>query len=197
MLSVIQKLRSLNGIDENEFDTVALTEKLYGKTIDGIEACYEEAVYYGGTVLRNAGIMADLLEEYLQTHATLCLVPNDFNTSDAELNKLISSSIELYNSGKKDAATEKIWDAFERLKTFYTDLDKKKSVEKLVDTASEGNESIRQMLDEEFHKLTTIGNSFRIRHHETDKADITSAVHYEFFYKRCIALISSIIHYLE
>lgn len=46
------------------------------------------------------------------------------------------------------------------------------------------------MFDIEFKVLTEIGNSYRIRHHEKNKIDILNDIHYEYFYKRCLSLIS-------
>lgn len=46
------------------------------------------------------------------------------------------------------------------------------------------------MFDNEFKVLTDTGNSYRIRHHEINKIDISKELHYKYFYKRCLALIS-------
>lgn len=53
------------------------------------------------------------------------------------------------------------------------------------------------MFDNEFLALTKIGNNFRIRHHEMNKVDITDNRQYEYFYKRCFALVSVAIQYLR
>ena len=53
------------------------------------------------------------------------------------------------------------------------------------------------MYNEEFKALRNIGNNFRIRHHETTKVDITDDRQYDYFYKRCLALISTAVQYLE
>ena len=76
-------------------------------------------------------------------------------------------------------------------------LDKKKSVEKIIDDISYGNEHIKNMFDIEFKALTDIGNSYRIRHHEINKIDISEDLHYKYFYKRCFVLISAIIENLQ
>ena len=46
-------------------------------------------------------------------------------------------------------------------------------------------------------KHDCFGNGFRIRHHETTKIDIIDNRQYDYFYKRCLALISVAILYLE
>lgn len=52
------------------------------------------------------------------------------------------------------------------------------------------------MFEKEFYELTTIGNNFRIRHHETTKIDIEDDEHYDYFYKRCLSLITVASQYL-
>lgn len=112
--------------------------------------------------------------------------------------ELIRNADELYSTGNYSYAVEKIWDAFERIKTYYyPQLDKKKSADKIIDELSEGNNDVRCMFTSEFKSLTDIGNSYRIRHHETNKIDIRRDLHYKYFYKRCLALISVIIEILQ
>lgn len=53
------------------------------------------------------------------------------------------------------------------------------------------------MFDNEFKALTYIGSSYRIRHHEIDKIDISKELDYKYFYKRCLALISVILENLQ
>ena len=91
------------------------------------------------------------------------------NINEAGLEELIRTSEDLYNEGEYSYAVEKIWDAFERIKTYYPTLDKKKSAEKIINDISYGNEHIKKMFDNEFKILTNTGNSYRIRHHEINK----------------------------
>ena len=62
---------------------------------------------------------------------------------------------------------------------------------------SGSNADFKTMFETEFKALTNIGNSFRIRHHEKNKIDITDDRQYDYFYKRCLALISVAILYLK
>ena len=113
------------------------------------------------------------------------------NINEAGLEELIRAAEDLYKKGEYSYAVEKIWDAFERIKTYYyPTLDKKKSVEKIINDISYGNEHIKKMFDIEFKVLTDIGNTYRIRHHEKNKLDISNDLYYEYFYKRCLSLIS-------
>ena len=61
---------------------------------------------------------------------------------------------------------------------------------------SGGKEPYQKLFEKEFQELTIIGNNFRIRHHETTKIDIEDNRHYDYFYKRCLSLISIAIQYL-
>lgn len=91
---------------------------------------------------------------------------------------------------------EKIWDAFERLKTYYITLDKKHSSEKIVNDMAGGNDKFVDLFNDEFKMLTEIGNKYRIRHHETDKIDITDIRYYDYLFNRCLSLIALAIEYL-
>ena len=119
------------------------------------------------------------------------------NINEAGIEELIRIAEDLYNKGEYSYAVEKIWDAFERIKTYYSTLDKKKSAEKIINDISYGNEHIKKMFDNEFKLLTDTGNSYRIRHHEINKIDIIKELHYKYFYKRCLALISVIVESLQ
>ena len=113
---------------------------------------------------------------------------------------LIEEALLLYKSPRPESkrdAMEKIWDAFERIKTYYSNLDKKKSADKVLDNIAQGNADYKAMIEEEFKKLTSIGNSFRIRHHETDKIEITDANFYDYFFERCLAAVSLAVKFLK
>ena len=109
--------------------------------------------------------------------------------------ELLEEAIALYKQPYPESArdaVEKIWDALERLKTYYTNLDKKASASKIVDDMAGGNAAFLKLFNDEFKVLTDIGNGFRIRHHETNKVDITDPRHY-----RCLSLIALAIQYLN
>ena len=125
------------------------------------------------------------------------LLDSTLKINEVGLEELIRVAEDLYGKGKYSYAVEKIWDAFERIKTSYPTLDKKKSVEKIINDISYGSEQIKKMFDNEFKILTDIGNSYRIRHHEINRIDISKELHYKYFYKRCLALISIILENLQ
>ena len=101
------------------------------------------------------------------------------------------------NPAARQDSVEKIWDAFERLKTYYTKLNKKHSVERIVNDMANGNDDFAELFDNEFMRLKDIGNNYRIRHHETDKIEITDVRYYDYFFNRCLSLIALAIQYLK
>ena len=113
------------------------------------------------------------------------------------LKDLITDAGKYYEQNNLQIAVEKIWDAFERLKTYYPELDKKKSVSRIIEDMSCGKQPFRELFEKEFSELTKIGNEYRIRHHETSKIDIVDFQHYEYFYKRCLSLILTAIQFLH
>lgn len=112
------------------------------------------------------------------------------------LNEAITKHMQPTFQAHRDAV-EKMWDALERLKTYYTAMDKKASASKIVDDIAGGQEAFIELFNTEFKALTDIGNQFRIRHHETSKIDITDIRHYDYFFNRCLSLIATAILYLE
>lgn len=118
------------------------------------------------------------------------------------LRELVEESVSFYKSpfpANHKIATEKIWDALERIKTVFMDdgVDKKKSSEKLIELISSGIEEFRDLFNIEYKTLTDIGNKFRIRHHETDKIDINDDRYYDYFYNRCLSLIVMSLRFME
>ncbi len=117
---------------------------------------------------------------------------------EAGLKELLQESTKYYDEGNLKIAVEKLWDAFERLKTYYSpSLDKKKSTNKIINNMSSNKNPYIELFEKEFLELTAIGNNFRIRHHEITKIEIDDKRHYDYFYKRCLSLISVALQYLD
>lgn len=121
-------------------------------------------------------------------------------TPEPDTQKLLGEAIQIHKgrvaTSSRDAC-ERIWDALERLKTFYKTLDKKASATKIVKDMSGGQAEFEKLFNDEFLALSNIGNSFRIRHHETDKVDIRDSRHYDYFFNRCLSLIATAVQYLK
>lgn len=125
------------------------------------------------------------------------LFDNEVNTYDKELNTLIEDAKErFFNPDDKQIALEKLWDAFERVKTFFSSegLKKNQSASKLVDTISKKFD--KDFIENEFKALTKIGNEYRIRHHETDKLELTLE-HQNYFFFRMLTLIDLCLVFLN
>lgn len=118
------------------------------------------------------------------------------NIEEAGLKELVQKSIDYFEKDNKSIAVEKIWDALERLKTYYSP-NKKDSIKKIIKDMSNGQSEFEVLFNKEFMELTYIGNNFRIRHHEMNKIEIYDDFHYEYFFKRCILLINTAIKYLK
>lgn len=108
-------------------------------------------------------------------------------TNDNELDMLINEAKDRFFIPKdKQIALEKLWDAFERLKTYYQS-NKKKSSTELINKASKDFDF--KLIEDEFRLLTKIGNEYRIRHHETDKIEVKNSKHVDYLFFRMLSLI--------
>ncbi len=113
------------------------------------------------------------------------------SSGDHILDELLSDACKKFNDAApkgRAEGTEKLWDAWERLKSIEVPGDKRTSVTHLLDLCSlEPN--FRQMLETEARALTEIGNSFHIRHFETDKVMIGTPEQNDYLFHRLFALI--------
>jgi len=114
-----------------------------------------------------------------------------FHTGDAETDRLLETARKLILDPKLDSrqdALEKLWDAFERIKTL-GGHDKKASVEALLDRVAPPSSKMRLELTAEAKALTTIGNSFRIRHSEVMQEQIERAAIIDWLFARAFTFI--------
>ncbi len=124
----------------------------------------------------------------------------NYKTKDLRLNELISSANNKFKSvtlEERLSALEKIWDAFERMKTYYEEINKKHSIEQLLELASGGNAHLKEELDREAKELTRIGNEYQIRHFETDKKPIKNLEFIDYLFFRMMSFINLIVTKLE
>ena len=82
-------------------------------------------------------------------------------------------------------------------KNLLYNIDKKHSNKKIVTDMANGNDDFADLFNNEFKVLTDIGNKYRIRHHETDRIDITDVRYYDYFFNRCLSIIALAIQYLR
>lgn len=127
------------------------------------------------------------------------IIKRKFQTKDATLNQLLSEATQfilLPKISDRLRAIEKLWDAFERAKTFYS-ANKKVSAPQLIKMVANGNSLLEEYLTTESATLTEIGNKFQIRHFETDKQPITDISQIDYLFYRMFSLIDLFIKELE
>ena len=114
-----------------------------------------------------------------------------FHTRDTLLDELLEAARHKFLNRSVDVrreSLEKLWDAWERLKTIEAVGDKKASVKTLLDKAS-AEVVFRAKLEHEARELTEIGNTFMIRHSETDKIPIVESRQIDYFFHRMFSMI--------
>lgn len=114
-----------------------------------------------------------------------------FDTGDSTLDGLLEAARTRFLSpdpATRREALEKLWDAWERLKTLESGTDKKASAKALLDKAAT-EPKFREVLEQEANSLTKIGNGFRIRHSETTQVEIQSENQIDYLFHRLLALI--------
>jgi hypothetical protein len=120
-----------------------------------------------------------------------------FRTGDGETDRLLTLACERITSRKiqdRVDALEKLWDAFERVKTLEPGTRKDKQVIGLLDSAARGTGAkFRERLECEARELTLIGNEFRIRHSEMSKEPISTSEQIDFFFYRLLVFLSYIL----
>lgn len=119
-----------------------------------------------------------------------------FRTGDAETDRLLEAARQRILSPKpedRQDALEKLWDAFERLKTLEPGANKRQQTDALLDCVASPGSGFRQALEREAKELTDIGNSFRIRHSETTQEALTSPDHIDYVFTRMFAFVRAIL----
>lgn len=115
-----------------------------------------------------------------------------FNTGDEELDRLLEYARLHFLSPKLDDrrdATEKLWDAFERMKTLEPGADKKAQADALLDRAAAPDSKMRSALGEEAKALTDIGNRLRIRHSEIEQEMIDRSEQLDWLFIRLFGFL--------
>lgn len=118
------------------------------------------------------------------------------NTKDSELNRLVSDAtgkIRLPKLEDRKLALDKLWDAFERSKTYFLEdgkVDKKKSVDRVLDKLSGNDTYFRKLLNDECLALTKIGNDYQIRHYEKGKIAIENSDEIDYLFYRMFSYIN-------
>lgn len=114
-----------------------------------------------------------------------------FRTGDSTLDSMLEESrVKFLNPDPRvrRESLERLWDAWERIKTLEQPGDKRESVAKLLDKVS-SEPNFRTVLEEEARRLTDIGNKFHIRHSEVGQIQVTTGAHVDYLFHRLFGLI--------
>jgi len=120
------------------------------------------------------------------------LIQNTTQTSGGEetLDQMITEAcdkIRLPPSEAKQEALEKIWKAWERIKTIHS-ADKRKGMEEILAQAAP-EKKFRETLQAEAKELTKIGNDYSIRHSETNQIPLEIPEQFDHLFHRMLAMI--------
>lgn len=146
------------------------------------QCCVADEVYDISTVF-DFNVNTDLLFE------------EQIKSADDTLNSLIDSSREFYIKGDIQFAVEKIWDALERSKTILNPENKKESISSTCKKCAVNLEET--FFNNEYNTLTDVGNSYQIRHFETNKIKIDDIDTLKYLYFRAFVLVNYAIRKLE
>jgi hypothetical protein len=114
-----------------------------------------------------------------------------FHSGDAETDHLLEESRRLILSPHiedRRNGLEKLWDAFERIKTLEPGNDKKAQATALLDRAVQAPR-FRSFLETEAKELTTIGNTLRIRHFETTQERLEKPEEVDYLFHRMFSFL--------
>lgn len=120
------------------------------------------------------------------------LVSRVFSTGDIQLDKMLEEARRKFLSpdlAERRVALERLWDCWERIKSAENPSNKKVSVEMLLAKVAPEAE-FRAALDREAKELTTIGNSFHIRHSEVTQQPLKESRHVDYLFHRLFSLIT-------
>lgn len=118
-----------------------------------------------------------------------------FHTGDSESDRLLGEARHLILSPQiadRRNGLEKLWDAFERIKTLEPGNDKRAQAAALLDKTARAPR-FRAALENEAKELTAIGNSLQIRHFETTQEKLEQADALDYLFHRMFSFISLVL----
>ncbi|HEV2498298.1 MAG TPA: hypothetical protein VGY31_01805 [Terriglobia bacterium] len=114
-----------------------------------------------------------------------------FRTGDADLDRLLETAREKFlnrSLNVRKEGLEKLWDAWERLKTIEKGRDKSAQVKAILDKSA-AEPVLRERLETEARELNFIGNNLMIRHTEVGKPPICESAQVDYLFHRMFAMI--------
>ena len=118
-----------------------------------------------------------------------------FHTGDLETDRLLEDSRRLILSPHLEDrrnGLEKLWHAFERIKTLERGTDKRAQATALLDRVTQAPQ-LRAFLENEAKELTAIGNSLQIRHFEKTQEKLDRPEEVDYLFHRMFSFISLIL----
>lgn len=137
--------------------------------------------------MTEAGQVRRVLSDYVAQIVTSFLS----QTGDFETDRLLSAAHAAVTSRSLDTrrdGLEKLWDAFERMKTLEPGKDKKASAEAMLNRVTCGP-VFRALLGAEAKALTDAGNTLRIRHSELSQEILSASDHVDYLYARMLVFV--------
>ncbi len=119
-----------------------------------------------------------------------------FQTSNAQLDQLLETArrkILVPDENEHWDALEKLWDAWERLKTVEHSDKVKGAAIMLDEAAGTAQPKLRDLLEEDAKALTAAGNKLRIRHSETNQERLETSQQVDYLFQRMFSLIHLIL----
>lgn len=111
------------------------------------------------------------------------------STGRPSLDDRLERAIERYGSpdpSERAEALEKLWDAWEELKTLRGA--KPEGIKTLI-AAVANDPTYADVLDQDARSLTTLGNTFQIRHSEVGQIDLEASTQVDYFFGRLFNMI--------
>jgi hypothetical protein len=118
-----------------------------------------------------------------------------FATGDHDLDRLLETAREKFLNRAleiRKEGLEKLWDAWERLKTIEPGADKPAQVKAILDKAA-AEPVLRARLETEARELNFIGNNLMIRHTEVGKPPIAESAQVDYLFHRMFSMIRLLI----
>lgn len=119
------------------------------------------------------------------------LKPTHFNTGDRTLDNMLDECRVKFSDRNplvRREALERLWDAWERLKSVADPSDKKRSVMIILDAVT-SVPALRERLETEATELNSIGNSHLIRHSEINQVPVIDVDQVDYLFHRLFAMI--------
>lgn len=123
------------------------------------------------------------------------LAESVFKTGDRSLDELLEDARHKFlhrDLKTRKESLERLWDAWERLKTIGPGKNKAEQAQGLLEKAAP-EPAFRERIERDARELTDIGNSFMIRHTETNKTPITNSAQVDYLFHRLFSLIQLLI----